>query len=250
MATSQPILLTYLSQTSINHYTIAGWKVTAQAFDDPSPINPYGFVIQIQTATRGHAPSPDPSYLTTTVTAISHTVHVIRNFLCGYQLPPPLLSERIIPVELRRHLVVITPPSQSPFPLHHALGNRTRVWHSPSYIQTAYHIMVTNGQPEIEVPLHPRKFRGIQPIKIGKVVFIQGEGYYITNEVGPFQETEGNLWYVLMEAHTINDVATILRVPSVYTQAPDYDASWILDREEVNVMKVPIRSLWSDTEEE
>ena len=123
-------------------------------------------------------------------------------------------------------------------------GDHIQVWHSPSYIQTVYYVMVTNGQPEVKVPLRPRKFCRIQPIRIGKVVFIQGEGYYITNEVRPFQETVRNLQYVLMEAYTINNVATILCVPLAFTQAPEYDTSLILDREEVDVMKVPIRSFW------
>lgn len=88
--------------------------------------------------------------------------------------------------------------------------------------------MRLSGVPEVYVPRYPDHLIGSQRVKAGDLIFINQEGYYITDEIGPLPALQGRTTStVAVESHTIHQQMVILYIPIEYTAHPEMSAGII-----------------------
>ena len=145
-----------------------------------------------------------------------------RKYLCGIAsdndddstIPLPTIR-KIIPDELRHHLIIVTPPSSS---------NVIRNFPPPCNLQsppkeisryTTY--MRQTHIPEIRIPEYPEHLAGEEKVYPGKVIIIGGRAYYVWKLIGRMSE-EGAADAIAMEGLTMDATSVLLVIPPIYVQ--------------------------------
>lgn len=201
--------------------------------------NPYGFAVRID---RKVTPSSAGRftmgatlyYFWVYINQILASIALIFKFTT---LSQHLTPRWIVSPVLRENLVIVTPPSRTPFPLHYPLLQQTRIWYAPSTVWTILQNSRVNSVPEVHIYAYPENRKGSKKAKLGDVIFIEQEGYMITGEYGPTPRYEGGREGIIaLEGHTIDREMVLLMVPTEYMERPDISAGVItgeLEEEEL-----------------
>lgn len=185
--------------------------------------NPFGFMIRTEPPLR--TPTPYLHLHTSArFTLWGVFVHPTLFLKALFARGPPASSNAycsVIPEALQEYLIVVTPPPGTFFPTHYPIPNTARIWSSPSTTVDCLTSLRASGVPEILVLNHPIERVGQQQIQRGDVIFVGGEGYYVSAEIGPLpSQISWGRRFVALQTHTISQEMQTLYVPSHYVAPP------------------------------
>ena len=196
---------------------------------------------------RNFALTPPPetqkSYVPSFVTLNNWVVSQFEAYLCGWRTTPkpPIPQDtefsHVVPLELHDHIIVVTPPPLSMFPMRYpALRlQEHRYWRSKNDTARTVRTYRLLSLPEVHVPtLSDPTLFGARRAKPGDVIFVNRTAYFLTLDIGelpynnefPFKDT------IVMEAQSKDRTATILFVPRRYLEPPAHFGEPILGSEE------------------
>lgn len=136
--------------------------------------------------------------------------------------------EEIIPYSLQDHLIIVTPPPSTMFPMRYPRNDSLRVWCSP--VNTGRILQGARARQTLEVTIPPYNdyLMGSQRIQPGDLLLVNQTGYFITYDIGPLPtETDVKEEWVAVEGRTITGEVVILRLPRRYMEQPDFSAESI-----------------------
>ena len=200
------------------------------AYPVKSSVNPYGFTIETDPP-QTEPPSPrTPRFEVWFIWQyFIHLLVTIIAFMRGKQDKEPS-CDSIIPFCLRHHLIVLTPPSNTPFPTWYPPSTGTRAWYTFTKTWNAVQFLRESQVPEIHILPHPPHLLSRNLIREGKVIFVGGMGIYITDEIGPYHLPDGGREVVAMEGHTIKREMILVFMPVEYAKKPDFEGQEFVEK--------------------
>lgn len=143
--------------------------------------------------------------------------------------------QRIVPEELRDHLIIITPPLWSAFPTLYppSMNPAPRVWLDPE--QTAQEVLIRRqyAYPEVRIPLYASGLVGRKRANLGDIIFHKETAYYLTMDIGelaPTTPTDSDI--IVMEARQCDQTHVLMFIPRCYLVPPQEFAAVIGKTEE------------------
>jgi hypothetical protein len=186
--------------------------------------NDYGFVFETHPAEN----APSPPLLIRLREFI--TTRILPIITCDRKKPiaSTLVRNQIVPSSLQHHLINITPPANSTFPTQFPRSDQIRIWLTPARAWKIVQVLREEGLPEVYIIQYPSHLRSERLIKAGDVIFVEGNGYYISGEIGQLPFWAG--WmsrFVALEGYNVNRERVLIFVPNGYMETPEMSASLI-----------------------
>lgn len=217
------------SVTSSNTYLTSFGPVVT--YPEPTPTNPYGFIIKTEPSLSTPDVRPRPRITLRFIlwTIFAYPLFALEALFKWRPFSETTPHHPVIPAVLRDHLIIITPPPGTPFPLRYPFTSSVRIWFSPSAALASIATFRASGVPEILILPYPITQIGQKRIQRGDVIFVGGIGYYVTGEIGSLpSQARWMEGLVALEGHTINREKVTLFLPSRYVEPPEVSGGVII----------------------
>jgi hypothetical protein len=222
------IPLQTLNHPSSNTYLTPEGPIIA--FPTVNSENPYGFILETNPPYTEAPPRRTFRYI---LWEIWHYLCHLTLILLSVIKRSPMEDQtdfwKIVPPYLRQHLIVITPPPNTPLPTWYPPSTDIRTWHNLPITWSAVQFMRESYVPEVHIHPHPPQYLGQQLIKEGDLIFVGGMGIFITDEIGPYSIL-GEREVVALEGHTIKREAILVFIPMEYTERPEVSGKEFVER--------------------
>ena len=199
--------------------------------------NAYGFVLEAVTTEDTPVPHvPLRFNLRIIIRIILGHLGVIWAMLVLRRPPTPReVFYQIVPALIHNHLIIVTPPPDTPLSFRYPVENQVRIWNTPRTVQVAVSSEKVSGVPKLYVYDIPAQLTGEQRLKQGDVIFINKTGILVTKEYGPLPEWPGfDETFVVSEGHTVDLELVLVYVLRRYMEPPDVSVEEILDETTVD----------------